>query len=137
MVLPFFCFHDILICFKLPFILIFFPKHVDLWLFLLFLLCFKWSVCFISFICIALTFHDLFVSAAAAVSGLLVFFSYLSTRKPNPSEDQYSNTKSFLIGTYFIIPQSPKWVVNSQSVESKMVSFLKKKHNIGTLYVPI
>lgn len=66
-----------------------------------------------------------------------MFFSYLSTRKPNPSEDQYSNTKSFLIGTYFIIPQSPKWVVNSQSVESKMVSFLKKKHNIETLYVPI
>lgn len=24
---------------------------------------------------------------------------------------------------YFIIPQSPKWVMNSQSVESKMVSF--------------
>lgn len=130
-----FCFDNILICFKLPFILIFFPKHVDLWLFLLFLLCFKWSICFIAFICIALTFHDLFVSAAAAASGLLVFFSYLSTRKPNPSEDQYSNTKSFLIGIYFSIPQSPKWVVNSQNVESKLASFLKKRSVIWELCV--
>lgn len=77
-----FCFDDILICFKLPFILIFFPKHVDLWLFLLFLLCFKWSVCFISFICIALTFHDLFVSAAAAASGLLVHQETKSQWRP-------------------------------------------------------
>lgn len=51
----------------------FLSKHVDLRSFLLFLLCFKWSVCFIAFICIALTFHDLFVAAAAAASGLLVF----------------------------------------------------------------
>lgn len=69
-VLPFSCFDDTLICFEMPLMFIFFPKHAHLSSFLLPLLCFKCSAC----ICIALTFHNLFVVVSATVSGLLVGF---------------------------------------------------------------